>query len=201
MAKATQPTEAIVIGGSAGAIEALNAILPTLPRDFPLPIAVVLHLLPGRPSQLASVLGLHSALPVRETEDKQPFSPGCVYVAPPNYHLLMEKTGSFALSVDPPVLFSRPSIDVFFETAAEAYGPALLGVLLSGANEDGARGLSRISAAGGRIAVQDPSSASSRAMPEAALRFTRPDYVLPLAQMGPFLLSLPGLSATPLERP
>jgi two-component system chemotaxis response regulator CheB len=169
----------------------LGAILPALPAAFALPVAIVLHLLPGRPSQLASVLALHSKLPVRETDDKQPFTPGTIYVAPPNYHLLLEKTGCLSLSVEDPVLFSRPSIDVLFESAAEAYGPATVGVLLSGANEDGARGLRRIADGGGLTVVQDPATASARAMPEAAMRLLEPDHVLPLPGIGALLAGLP----------
>ncbi|MGC4086878.1 MAG: chemotaxis protein CheB [Polyangiaceae bacterium] len=190
MADPTRTQQAIVIGGSAGALEALGALLPALPRDYPLPIAVVLHVPPGRPSQLVNVLGLYSALPVREADDKQPFCAGVVHVAPPNYHLLLEKNGCFALSVDDPVLFSRPSIDVLFESAADALGPLALGVLLSGANEDGAHGLLRIQRAGGQVVVQDPDSAPARAMPDAALRLTQPDYVLPAARLGALLASL-----------
>jgi two-component system chemotaxis response regulator CheB len=191
---ATKP-KAIVIGGSAGALDALAAILPSLPAGFALPIALVLHLLPGKPSQLANVLALHTKLPVRETDDKQPFTPGTIHVAPPNYHLLLERTGCLSLSVEDPVLFSRPSIDVLFESAAEAYGPATLGVLLSGANEDGAQGLRRIADGGGITVVQDPETAVARAMPEAAIRLLEPHHVLPLAGIGKLLASLPGATS------
>ena len=191
---ATKP-KAIVIGGSAGALDALATILPSLPAGFALPIALVLHLLPGKPSQLANVLALHTKLAVRETDDKQPFTPGTIHVAPPNYHLLLERTGCLSLSVEDPVLFSRPSIDVLFESAAEAYGPATLGVLLSGANEDGARGLRRIADAGGITVVQDPETAVARAMPEAAIRLLEPHHVLPLAGIGKLLASLPGATS------
>lgn len=191
MTRSQGTARVIVIGGSAGGLDALAAILPALPVQFPLPIAIVLHLLAGKPSQLASVLALHTRLPVREADDKQPFENGCIHVAPPNYHLLLEKSACLSLSVEDPVLFSRPSIDVLFESAADAYGAATVGVLLSGANDDGARGLRRIAAAGGLTVVQDPSSASARAMPEAALQLLEPDHVLPLAGIGPFLASLP----------
>ncbi|HET9931240.1 MAG TPA: chemotaxis protein CheB, partial [Polyangiaceae bacterium] len=187
--------KAIVIGGSAGALDALTNILPALPADFALPIALVLHLLPGKPSQLASVLSLHTRLSVRETDDKQPFTPGTIYVAPPNYHLLLEKTGCLSLSVEDPVLFSRPSIDVLFESAAEAYGPSAVGVLLSGANEDGAAGLRGIAAAGGITIVQHPDTATARAMPEAALQLFKPHHVLPLAGIGALLARLPHATA------
>jgi two-component system chemotaxis response regulator CheB len=179
--------EAIVVGGSAGALDALARILPALPPTFARPVAVVLHLPPNKPSYLADVLGARSTLPVKEAEDKEPLEPGKVYVAPPNYHLLIERRGCFSLSCDEPVLFSRPAIDVLFESAADAYGDALLGVLLSGASEDGARGLARIRADGGWTLVQSPESASSRAMPEAALRLAPEHARLPSEEIGPYL--------------
>lgn len=183
-------TEAVVVGGSAGALEALDNLLPLLPRGFPLPIAIVVHLLPGRPSGLVPILQDHSNLLVKEAEDKEPLAAGTVYLGSPNYHLLIEKARCFSLSVDDAVLFSRPSIDVLFESAADAYGPGLVGVLLSGANEDGARGLARISAAGGATLVQAPVSATSRSMPEAALARTPVDGVFPPAELGRVLARL-----------
>ncbi len=162
--------EATVIGGSAGALEALASLLEGLPAGLRVPIAIVVHIARNKPSALGSVLAAHSALPVCEAEDKAPLEPGHAYVAPPGYHVLIERGPSFALSVDAPVNFSQPSIDVLFESAAAALGPAVAGVLLSGANEDGARGLLAISEAGGVAMVQEPGEAASRTMPEAALR-------------------------------
>jgi two-component system chemotaxis response regulator CheB len=179
--------QAIVIGGSAGALEALGAILPALPRDFWLPVALVLHLPPTKPSYLADVLGARCALPVTEPDDKEPLEAGHVYVAPPNYHLLIEKHRAFSLSIDGLVHFSRPAIDVLFETAAEAYGEGLLGLLLSGANEDGARGLAKIKAAQGLTVVQSPETSAVPTMPEAGLRLVPTASVLPLHEIGPFL--------------
>ncbi|MBX3186532.1 MAG: chemotaxis protein CheB [Labilithrix sp.] len=183
-------TEAIVIGGSAGALEALDGMLPALPSRFSVPVVLVLHISPAKPSLLADVLGRKSALPVKEPNDKEPVASGAIYVAPPNYHLLFERSRTFSLSVDELVHFSRPSIDVAFESAADAYGAGLVGVLLSGANEDGARGLARVKAVGGRTFVQAPETASSPEMPEAALRLGAVDRVLSLAEIGPFLASL-----------
>jgi two-component system, chemotaxis family, protein-glutamate methylesterase/glutaminase len=191
-----RPT-AIVLGGSAGALDVLQIILPGLPRTLPVPVAIVLHMLPGRPSGLADVLGRSCVLPVREADDKQSLEPGTVYVAPPNYHLLVERQRYFSLSVDEPVLFSRPSIDVLFESFADAYGPALVGVLLSGANEDGAAGLARIQAAGGTAVVQSPDSAVARSMPEAAIRLGAADYVLPSREIASLLVRL--VSGEPTE--
>jgi two-component system chemotaxis response regulator CheB len=183
-------TEVIVAGGSAGAIDALSAILPVLPRGFPIPLALVLHVAPDRPSRLADALGGMCALTVKEAEDKEPIAPGFVYVAPPNYHLLLERSRHLSLSMDEQVNFSRPAIDVTFESAADACGPALAGILLSGANSDGARGLAAIQRAGGLTIVQSVETAAVRTMPEAAIRLAPPTRLLPPAAIGPFLARL-----------
>lgn len=161
--------EAVVIGASAGALDALTVILGTLPPDFPLPLLVVVHLPPDKSSALAGLLKMKCRLDVREAEDKEPVLAGRVYLAPPDYHLQVEKTRTLSLSNEDPVLYSRPSIDVLFETAAEAYGPLLAGVILTGANHDGARGLKAVYDAGGVVLVQRPDSAQNREMPQAAL--------------------------------
>jgi two-component system, chemotaxis family, protein-glutamate methylesterase/glutaminase len=160
---------AVVIGGSAGGLEALSRILERLPSDFRLALAVVLHMPSTGPNILVQVLSCHTRLPVREAQDKEPAEPGTIFVAPPGYHLLVDRGPSFALSLDGPVHFSRPSIDVLFESAADEYGERLIGVLLSGANEDGASGLQAIERAGGLAVVQAPEEAQSPTMPEAAL--------------------------------
>jgi two-component system chemotaxis response regulator CheB len=183
---------AIVVGGSAGALEALERIVPALPKALPVAVALVLHMLPGRPSGLSGVLGPLTPLRVKEAEDKEPLAPGTLYLASPNYHLLVERERCFSLSMDEPVLFSRPSIDVLFDSAADAYGPALCGVLLSGANEDGAAGLKHIHDAGGTTVVQAPDSAGSRQMPAAALAALAVDHVLPPDRIGPLLALLAG---------
>lgn len=189
--------ELVVMGGSAGALQALCTIVPALPPGFPLPLALVLHVPPTRPSHLAEVLGARCALPVREAEDKEPLAPGTLYVAPPNYHLLVEPrhpatepTRRVSLSVDEPVCFSRPAIDVLFESAADACGPAVAAVLLTGASEDGARGLARIADGGGLTVVQAPATAVAPTMPEAALRLCDPTHVLPVDQIGAWLAGL-----------
>jgi two-component system, chemotaxis family, protein-glutamate methylesterase/glutaminase len=161
---------AVVIGGSAGALEALSQILPVLPADFPWPVFVVVHLPPHSESLLAEVLQNKCSLKVREAEDKEPFVPGTVYFAPPDYHLLIEAGGYFSLSADEPELFSRPSIDVLFESAADVYGPDLVGIILSGANQDGSRGLLAIADEGGQTIVQDPATAYAKMMPTQALQ-------------------------------
>ena len=161
--------EAIVIGGSAGALLHVKAILSALPPQPALPLLVVLHLRDDRKSLLADVLASATPLPVREAEDKEPLVNGHVYVAPPGYHMLVEDERSLALSLEPPEHYSRPSIDVLFDSAARVFGARLVGVLLSGASSDGAEGVLAIERAGGRAIVQDPDSASHRTMPEAAL--------------------------------
>ena len=186
----TRDIHMIVIGGSSGALDALAALLPALPPGYPLALAVVLHLPPTQPSHLVEVLQVKSSLPTREPDDKEPIVPGTLYVAPPNYHLLVERGRSFALSVDLPVLFSRPSIDVLFESAADAFGPHLAGVLLSGANEDGARGLARIAEAGGLTIVESPATAAVPTMPAAALRRAAIDHAAPAAAIGTLLARL-----------
>jgi two-component system, chemotaxis family, protein-glutamate methylesterase/glutaminase len=181
---------AIVAGGSAGVLDALAQILPALPAGFSIPIALVVHVHPTKPSHLVQVLGARCALAVKEAEDKEPLAPATVYVAPPNYHLLVERRGCFSLSVDDPVLFSRPAIDVLFESAADAFGSALAGLLLTGGSEDGARGLAQIKKNGGLTIVQAPSTASVPTMPQAALRLAQVDHVVPLAEIGGFLVRL-----------
>lgn len=163
------PVSAVVIGGSAGSLEALSRILVPLPADFAAPILVVVHVPPGKPSVLAELLQAKSRLRVKEAEDKEPILPGTVYFAPPDYHLLVETGGSVALSCDEPLMFSRPSIDVLFESAADVYEDGLVAIVLSGANSDGANGLAAVQKFGGKPIVQSPASAFSAAMPEAAL--------------------------------
>jgi two-component system chemotaxis response regulator CheB len=161
--------EAVVIGASAGAIEALLTILPALPADFPVPVIVVIHIPADRDSIVAEVLQNKCDLRVKEAEDTETMERGTVYIAPPAYHLLIEPDRRLSLSVDEPVLFSRPSIDVLFESAADAIGDGLLGVILTGASNDGAQGLRSILDQGGTTIVQDPVSAYASAMPKAAL--------------------------------
>lgn len=161
--------EAIVVGASAGAIDALSALLPTLPRDYPLPLMVVVHVPPDKHSVLAELFQAKCQVNVREAEDKEPIVVSTVYFAPPDYHLLVELDKRLSLSSDEPVSYSRPSIDVLFESAADAYGPGLIGVVLTGANSDGARGLRAIRDAGGTALVQDPDRAQAREMPRSAL--------------------------------
>lgn len=167
---------AVVIGGSAGALEVLRMIVRELPTELSCPIVVVIHL-PSHSMGLAELLGADTTLRVKQAEDKEPVSPGTVYIAPASYHLLIESHHAFALSADAPVHYSRPAIDVLFETARDVYGARLVGILLSGASEDGAAGLQEIHAAGGTTIVQTPLSAESAIMPAAALALFEPTYV------------------------
>jgi two-component system chemotaxis response regulator CheB len=160
---------AVVIGASAGAWDALSVILPALPQTFSLPVMIVVHLPPDRKSLLAELFAEKCSMDVAEAEDKEPILGGVIYFAPPDYHLLIEPNNTLSLSSDEPVLFSRPSIDVLFESAADAYGPALTAIVLTGASEDGARGLAAVIAAGGTAIVQRPEDAYAAAMPQAAL--------------------------------
>ncbi len=163
----------VVIGASAGALEAVSAILSALPADFAPAVAVVIHLPARQPSLLRQIFARRCALPVCEVDDKQPLVGATVYVAPPDYHLLLERE-RFALSRDEAVHFSRPSIDVLFESAAAVYGRRVLGVLLTGASADGAAGLRAIADAGGTTAVEDPETAYASVMPRAGLTLMQP---------------------------
>ncbi len=178
---------AVVMGASAGALDALIRILPKLPKDFKQPVMIVVHIPPYQESMLPEIIGSRCALPVHEASDKQPVEPGHIYFAPPNYHLLVEKNGLLSLSVEEPVLFSRPSIDVLFESAADCYGDGLLGVVLTGANEDGAKGLRAIIDAGGQGWAQRPEEALSAAMPLAALKLCPEAIPLELDEIAAFL--------------
>lgn len=179
--------EVVVMGGSAGSLDALSHILPLLPAHFPLPILVVVHLPPDKDSVLVEVLQNKCALAVREAEDKEPLAAGTVYFAAPDYHLLLESDRSLSLSCDEPQLFSRPSIDVLFESAADAVGPGLIGIILSGANNDGAAGLAAVTREGGVALVQSPEEALSAYMPEAAAKACPDAKILPTEQIAEFL--------------
>lgn len=163
------PVKAIVIGASAGAVDALMNLLPTLPADYPLPVIIVVHLPPDKRSVLAELFQAKCDMRIVEAEDKEPLVAGTAYFAPPNYHVLVEKNGMLSLSNEEPHLFSRPSIDLLFESAADAFGAGALGILLTGANEDGALGLKMIEDAGGRVIAQHPNEAPYSVMPLAGL--------------------------------
>lgn len=190
----------VVVGASMGGVAAVEAILAALPPDFPCALAVVLH----RGSEvggdaLASVLQRHSGLPVFEVEDKDPALPGCVHLAPADYHLLVDGD-SFALSTEGRASWARPSIDVLFDSAAAALGPDVIAVVLTGASSDGAEGAARVKAAGGAVLVQDPATAEARAMPAAAIAAARVDRVLALHAIAPALRELTAKAPPPPVR-
>ncbi|KAF1053864.1 MAG: Chemotaxis response regulator protein-glutamate methylesterase [Stenotrophomonas maltophilia] len=182
--------QAVVIGASAGGVEALFQLLDELPANYSLPLVVVLHLPESRESLLVDLFDRRLRLPVREAQDKAPVQPGTLYFASAGYHLSIEQDRSFALSREAPRHFSRPSIDILFESAADTYREHLAGVLLTGANEDGAAGLARIHAGGGLSIVQDPAEASIATMPQAAIDLHRADYILPLREIHALLCRL-----------
>jgi two-component system, chemotaxis family, protein-glutamate methylesterase/glutaminase len=188
----------ILVGVSAGGLQALCTLLGGLPPDFRVPLVLVQHRSKDS-TVLCEILQDCSPLPLQEVTDKAPIVPGHVYLAPADYHLLVER-GEFSLSLDEPELFSRPSIDIAFESAAAAYGAGVVGVVLTGANEDGAKGLRAIVSRGGHAVVQDPQRAEVSRMPAAALAQVPSARVLPLEEIAAYLASLQGESATPAAR-
>lgn len=182
--------DAIVMGASAGGVSALLTVLGMLPDGFRIPVICVLHLPDDRESHLAEVFARKLRRPVCEARDKEAIEAGMIYVATPGYHLSVERDLSLSLSQEDRVHYSRPSIDILFDSAADAYGSTLAGVLLTGANEDGASGLARISERGGLTIVQDPAQAQVSTMPAAALALHRPGHILPLSGIGHLLVTL-----------
>ena len=186
----TQSLDLVVIGGSAGAIEVISHMVTQLSNRLGPAIAVVIHMAQDARAMLPEILSASGRPLMKTAEDKEPIAPGTVYFAPPGYHLLIEEQRTFALSVDEPEHFSRPSIDVLFESAADAYGPRLAGVVLSGANTDGAAGLRAIAAAGGVTIVQRPSTAEAATMPEAALQASPHSHLVDAQELAQWLGSL-----------
>jgi two-component system, chemotaxis family, protein-glutamate methylesterase/glutaminase len=178
-----------VIGTSWGGLSAVSAVVSGLPATFALPLVVVQHRSPDAPGLLAELLQAKTRLNVVEVDDKQKILPGHVFIAPPNYHLLIDR-GYFALSTDAPVRYSRPSIDVTFISAADEYGKRAIGVVLTGANEDGSLGLKRITDRGGYAIVQEPATAESAIMPQSALRAVPRARVVPLAGIAAHLVTI-----------
>lgn len=185
---------AVAIGVSSGGLQALSLLLGRMPADLPLALLIVQHLGADSGDGFARLLDHRCALHVKEADEGEMIRPGVAYLAPPNYHLLVENDGALALSVDPPVSYARPSVDVLFETAAMAFGEQLIGIVLTGANADGSRGLKAIHEHGGLTVVQDPAEADSSPMPLAALAATPVHHVLALAQIANLLLELSGSS-------
>ncbi len=178
----------LVIGCSAGGLEALRVLLPVLPANLSRPVVIVAHVAHDGVSLLPSILAKYCALPVQEAREREPVLAGHVYVAPPNYHLLIEPDYRFALSVDERVCYCRPAIDLLFQAAADVYREQVVGVILTGANSDGALGLLAIKQAGGYCLVQDPEGAVAETMPRAAIATGAADQVLPLPLLAQAML-------------
>jgi len=174
--------EILLIGGSAGSLEVLMQLLPALRKDLPLAVVIILHRKNGE-SMLAELLNDKTALTVKEAEEKDVLQNGTVYIAPADYHLMIEQDKTLSLDFSEKINYSRPAIDVTFETAADAYGPSVIAILLSGANADGTEGLLRIKKAGGLTIVQDPDDASVAYMPQHAIEKIRVDYVVSAKEM------------------
>lgn len=180
----------IAIGVSAGGMHALSTIIPALPKDFPIPIVVIQHISPLSDNYTTRYLDSISRIHVKEVDEKERLRKGTVYTAPPNYHVLVEEDETFSLSVEERINFARPSVDVFFESAAEVYGDSLIGVILTGANSDGSKGLKKIKEEGGVTVVQDPQNAEVEGMPKAALETVTPHFVLKLDELAPFFVKM-----------
>lgn len=181
---------ALIIGGSAGSFQIVTRILNSLNANFPLPVILCLHRLKHVRSGFVEALSLKSNIPVTEPFDKEQLKPGKAYLAPANYHMFIELANRVALSADEPVNHSRPSIDLSFITASNAYRDKLIGIILSGANRDGALGLKKVADNGGVTIVQDPKESEVKTMPESALQLTKVDYVYSTDQIIRFLQKL-----------
>jgi two-component system, chemotaxis family, protein-glutamate methylesterase/glutaminase len=186
----TRRFKAIVIGISTGGVGTLKALLGALPRNFPLPILIVQHLSPDSGDAMAVFLDGLCAIRVKEADEQERPMPGRVYLAPANYHLMVEPDGRLGLSADPPVNFSRPSVDVLFETAADAFGEGLIGVVLTGAGNDGSLGLKRIKEKGGIAVVQVPEDAAADSMPRHALAAVEPDHLVTMSTLPQLFIKL-----------
>jgi two-component system chemotaxis response regulator CheB len=183
-------TRILVIGGSAGSLEALLQFLPALKNDIPFSIVIVLHRKNAAGSMLTNLLQSRTQIPVREIEDKEKMLPSVIYVAPADYHVLIEKDDHFSLDVSEKINYSRPSIDVSFETAADVFGQGAAALLLSGANADGTEGLKCIREKGGKVLVQQPSSAEVSYMPQQALKEIKPDAILSTEEIAGYINAL-----------
>jgi len=182
--------KAVVIGASAGGFHALRKLISKLPKEFSMPVFIVQHLSPVSDNYMAKFINKLSKLNVKEADEKEKIGSGTVYISPPNYHMLIEEDLTIALSTEEKKNYSRPSIDILFETAAYAYGSKLIGIVLTGANNDGADGLLKIKNAGGYCIVQEPSEAEAPAMPLAAIKKAKPSKVLKLTEIANLLIEL-----------
>ena len=181
------PTKALIIGGSAGSFQVIIRILELLRTGLPIPVFLCLHRLKQVRKGFQETLNYNSALPVREPYDKENIRPAKIYLAPSNYHMLIERELTIALSTDKPVHHSRPSIDLSFSSAADAYGQGLLAILLSGANQDGTMGVASVKRNGGAVVIQDPEDCEIGTMCESAIKLTKPDQILTVSKIIEFV--------------
>ena len=191
--------EAIVIGVSSGGMNAMKVLFSILPKNFNTPIIIVQHISPHSENQWIKLLNYTSNLPLKEADEKEKIENGKVYIAPPNYHLMIERDKTFSLTVDEPVNFARPSIDVLFESAAEAYMDKLIGVILTGSNSDGTVGFKKINEYGGLTIAQDPKTAESACMPASAIAAIKPDYIISLEEICMLLIKIDNQKNIPYE--
>ncbi|HTL08936.1 MAG TPA: chemotaxis protein CheB [Chitinophagaceae bacterium] len=185
-----QPTKLVVIGGSSGSLDALVTILPALKKNFSIPVLLIIHRSNAADSGLTDLLASRTSLKIKEVDEKEYLQPGWIYLAPPDYHVLLEEDGSLSLDASEKVFYCRPSIEVSFTSAAQAYGEACIAVLLSGANADGAAAMNKIKAMGGKTIVQDPAEAVVAYMPSQAIQLAAIDEILPAAGIAAFLNTL-----------
>ncbi len=182
--------EAIVIGVSSGGMNALSSLFSALPGNFSIPIIILQHIGARSNNQWIKLLNKKTAVIIKEAEEKEKIENGNAYVSPPNYHLLIERDKTFSFTIDERVNYARPSIDVLFESAAEAYKTKLIGIILTGSNNDGARGMKRIKECGGLIIAQDPETAESSYMPASGIAAVKMDYILPLQGISELLIKI-----------
>jgi len=182
--------EAIVMGVSAGGVNALKFIFSALPAGFSLPIIIVQHISPHSDNEWINLLNDKSILTIKEADEKEKIDPGKVYIAPSNYHLMIESDKTLSLTIDERVNFARPSIDLLFESAAEAYKDKLIGIVLTGSNNDGSKGVKRIQECGGLTIIQDPKTSESSTMPASAIAAIEPDYILSLGKIVKLLIKI-----------
>ena len=185
-----KPDKLLVIGGSAGSLQVVLSLLAAIGEDFPMPVLIVLHRNGGFESSLEDIFSSRTRLPIREVEEKDPLRAGTIYLCPADYHVLLEKDHSFSLDYSERVHFSRPSIDVTFRSAADVFGPGLIGLLLSGGNADGAEGMQYVQERGGLTVVQDPSTADVPYMPQQAINRMKVDFIVPTDEIPRFVRQL-----------
>lgn len=191
--------KAVVIGLSSGGLEAMKTMFPLLPKEFGLPIIMVQHISPLSTGQWISLIDRFCVLNIKEADEKEEIIKGNIYIAPPNYHLLIENDHTFSLSTEGRVNFARPAIDVLFQTAADAYGETLIGIVLTGSNHDGAMGLKLIKDKGGLCIAQDPEKSISPYMPSTAIATANPHFILSLEEIIHLLIKLDNPNSFPDE--